>query len=524
MIFEKFTTCKGTNNFNLLLLLFCWVVLFFSASISNEKIINNANAQAGYQYAPGLVLTGSNYQDTASSTALRPSQFSVAVWFKTSSNFGSDAFIVNKGGIGSDSSGQNLNYGIWMNSGEQIKAGFETSSGSDQYVTSPGTYNNGQWHYVVVTNDGSTVRLYIDGTQVATKSTSGASPETSGTKPVRVGANSRVTPPGNFFTGEVDEVRVWNDDLTTQQVADAFAGTSFNTGEQVLYLPFGSNSPPVANNQNIVVTMNTAKSVTLVGTDSNNDPLQYTIVTQPSHGTITGGTTASRTYTPATDYVGSDSFTFKVNDGTVDSNTATVSITVEGLSNSPPMANNQDVTVNKNTPQAITLTATDPNGDPLSYTVVTQPAHGTITGGTTASRTYTPATDYVGSDSFTFKVNDGTVDSNTATVSITVQQTTPTGSYNYSPGLSLTGSNYQDTASSTALRPSQFSVAVWFKTSSNFGSDAFIVNKGGVGSDSSGQNLNYGIWMNSGEQIKAGFETSSGSDQYVTSPGTYNNG
>ena len=49
----------------------------------------------------------------------------------------------------------------------------------------------------------------------------GASPETSGTKPVRVGANSRVTPPGNFFTGEVDEVRVWNDDLTTQQVADA---------------------------------------------------------------------------------------------------------------------------------------------------------------------------------------------------------------------------------------------------------------------------------------------------------------
>jgi hypothetical protein len=339
---------------------------------------------------------------------------------------------VNKGGIGSDSSGQNLNYGIWMNSGERIKAGFETSSGTDQFVTSPGTYNNGQWHYVVVTNDGSTVRLYVDGTQVATKSTSGASPETSGTKPVRVGANSRVTPPGNFFTGEVDEVRVWNDDLTTQQVTDAFSGSSFNTGEQVLYLPFGSNSPPVANNQNILVTMNTPQSITLVGTDSNNDPLQYTIVTQPAHGTITGGTTASRTYTPATDYVGTDSFTFKV--------------------------------------------------------------------------------------------NDGTVDSNTATVSITVQQTTPTGTYNYSPSLALTGSNYQDVASSSSLQLSQFSVAAWFKTSTNFGSDAFIVNKGGIGSDSSGQNLNYGIWMNSGERIKAGFETSSGTDQFVTSPGTYNNG
>ena len=207
----------------------------------NKNFINSADAQAGYQHAPGLVLTGSNYQDVASSSSLRPSQFSVAAWFKTSTNFGSNAFIVNKCGIGSDSSGQNLNYGIWMNSAEQIKAGFETSSGTEQYVTSPGTYNDGQWHYVIVTNDGSTVRLYVDGTQVATKSTSGASPETSGTKPVRVGANSRVTPPGNFFTGEVDEVRVWNDDLTTQQAADAFSGTSFNTGEQVLYLPFASS-------------------------------------------------------------------------------------------------------------------------------------------------------------------------------------------------------------------------------------------------------------------------------------------
>ena len=87
------------------------------------------------------------------------------------------------------------------------------------------------------------VILYIDGVQVATKSTSGASPETSGTKPVRIGANSRITPPGNFFTGEVDEVRVWNDDLTTQQVTDAFSGSSFNTAEQVTYLSFASSDP-----------------------------------------------------------------------------------------------------------------------------------------------------------------------------------------------------------------------------------------------------------------------------------------
>src|SRR6185312_15547197 len=403
------------------------------SNIATVSITVQQSSQGGsYSYSPSFALTGSNYQDVASSSSLQLSQFSVAAWFKTSTNFGSDSLIVNKGGLGSDNSGQNMNYGIWMTSTEKVKGGFETSSGADQYVTSVNSYNDGQWHYAVVTNDGSTLRLYVDGVQVATKSTSGASPETSGTKPVRIGANSRITPPGNFFTGEVDEVRVWNDDLTTQQVSDAFSGNSFNTAEQVLYLPFGSNSSPVANNQNIVVTMNMPKSITLVATDSNNDPLQYTVVTQPAHGTITGGATASRTYTPATDYVGTDSFTFKA--------------------------------------------------------------------------------------------NDGIADSNIATVSITVQQSSQGGSYSYSPSFALTGSNYQDVASSSSLQLSQFSVAAWFKTSTNFGSDSLIVNKGGLGSDNSGQNMNYGIWMTSTEKVKGGFETSSGADQYVTSVNSYNDG
>jgi hypothetical protein len=186
------------------------------------------------------VATGSSFNDTPDSASLKLNQFTAAAWFKTTTNFGSDAYIVNKGGVGSDSAGQNLNYGIWMNSAEQVKAGFETSSGADQFVTSPNSYNDGQWHYAVVTNNGANLILYIDGVQVATKSTSGASPETIGTKPVRVGANSRVTPPTNFFTGEIDEVRLWNSALTSAQVSSAFGGT-FASG-QVLYLPFDSQS------------------------------------------------------------------------------------------------------------------------------------------------------------------------------------------------------------------------------------------------------------------------------------------
>ncbi|HEX5921119.1 MAG TPA: LamG-like jellyroll fold domain-containing protein, partial [Nitrososphaeraceae archaeon] len=374
MVFGKIFYQNG-KNFRFLFLLSCWLILFFSASAINSNLLNKVDAQTSgnYHYAPELVLTGSNYQDVTSTNSLQLSQFSVAAWIKTSTNFASDAIIVNKGGVGSESSGQNMNYGIWMTKSEKIVAGFESTTAADRFVTSVKTYNDNQWHYVIVTYGGSNVILYVDGVRVTTKSTSGASPETSGTKPVRIGANSRVTPPGNFFTGQVDEVRVWNDDLTTQQVADAFTGTSFNTAEQVLYLPFGSNPPPVANNQAITVNKNTEHAITLTATDPNNDPLTYTVLTQPAHGTLIGAV-PNLNYNPDTDYAGADSFTFKANDGTTDSNIAIVSITMQGPANDPPVANNQAITVNKNTEQAITLTATDPNNDPLTYTVLTQPA------------------------------------------------------------------------------------------------------------------------------------------------------
>ena len=186
-------------------------------------------------------------------------------------------------------------------------------------------------------------------------------------------------------------------------------------------VPQSGNSPPVANNQAVAVNKNTAKAVTLTASDPNNDPLTYSIVTPPAHGILTG-TAPNLRYNPTTGYVGPDSFTFKANDGTIDSNIATVSITVQDT-NSPPVANNQAVTTNKNTAKSITLTATDSNNDPFNLYNSKQPAHGTITGGTGTGLNYNPASNYVGSDSFTFKANDGKVDSNTATVSITVKDT-----------------------------------------------------------------------------------------------------
>jgi VCBS repeat-containing protein/predicted outer membrane repeat protein len=177
------------------------------------------------------------------------------------------------------------------------------------------------------------------------------------------------------------------------------------------------NDAPVANSQSVTTAEDTLKAITLTATDVDGDPLTWSIVTPPAHGALTG-TAPNLNYTPNLNYNGPDSFTFKVRDGTVDSNIATVSITITPV-NDAPVANPQSVTTTEDTAKAITLTATDVEGDTLTWSIVTPPAHGTLTG-TAPALTYTPDANYNGPDSFTFKVNDGHVDSNVATVTITV--------------------------------------------------------------------------------------------------------
>jgi hypothetical protein len=94
---------------------------------------------------------------------------------------------------------------------------------------------------------------------------------------------------------------------------------------------------------------------------------------------------------------------------------------VVAQTNTPPVALDQTATVAKNSSVEITLAATDTEGELLTYTIVTNPAHGTLTGDP-PTLTYTPNPDYMGLDSFTFIANDGTSDSNIATVDIFVYQ------------------------------------------------------------------------------------------------------
>jgi len=160
----------------------------------------------------------------------------------------------------------------------------------------------------------------------------------------------------------------------------------------------------------------------LSATDSDGDPLIYEIVRDPDDGTakVTNQSTGAFSYTPNAGVSGTDSFTYKVNDGMDDSNTSTVTITILDV-NDAPVASNASF----NTPQGTTLngslTATDSDGDNLTFNLISQGAKGTaVINAQTGAFSYTPGIGQTGSDSFKFNASDGELESNTATVSVTI--------------------------------------------------------------------------------------------------------
>ena len=204
------------------------------------------------------------------------------------------------------------------------------------------------------------------------------------------------------------------------------------------------NTKPTAIAQsNIQAFEQTKVSITLTGTDPEDDALTYILHKVPLNGrvmdpndnnkTIYEGTiitTDKIDYISTSDSADTDVFEFKVFDGKLQSEAAkiTISILVE---NDAPIANNQTVELTENTPTLITLTGTDPDGTvPTVFKVVTLPVTGTLTdpannNAAIAADSYITGNQvtYTGqdtsrSDSFLFRANDGVVESLSGTLSI----------------------------------------------------------------------------------------------------------
>lgn len=177
------------------------------------------------------------------------------------------------------------------------------------------------------------------------------------------------------------------------------------------------NDAPVALAQTISTTRNSNVAIDLVATDAEREPITYTLVSSPTHGTLSG-TLPNLLYTPEENFVGDDGFQFQARDPQGAATVATINLTVLPT-NSAPLADTLLFTTSQESAVAVNLTASDDDGDELTYTLVSSPTHGTLVGAG-ADWIYTPEANFIGTDSLTFKANDGQSDSPVTTVTLKV--------------------------------------------------------------------------------------------------------
>ncbi len=247
-------------------------------------------------------------------------------------------------------------------------------------------------------------------------------------------------------------------DSFTYTVSDGAATSAPATVDvTVQWEPFADPTPT-----DPTTTVDQPVTFDLFGGDWDEDQLDFAVTTAPDFGQVQIGQVtcdpgglcrASTTYTPTNGFVGDDDFQFTVNDGTTTSAAQLVTIHVQPLTNQAPVAAGQTLGVVAAQPFVVTLHGTDVNDDDLSFAAST-PSHGSLgTPGTpdctalnecTADVLYTPDNGYVGPDSFTFTVSDGSLTSSPATISMDVEnadlvmQSVSTSS----PAIS-TGSNFE---------------------------------------------------------------------------------
>ena len=330
----------------------------------------------------GVQLNGSSqYITFGAAPGLNATTYTLELWFNrtgagvgTSTGTGGIASaipLLTKGRAEAETPA-NLNMdwflGIDATSGQLVADFEDNATGANHPVTGTAVVSSNVWHHVAATYGAGTWNLYLDGVLDKTLAVGAFTPEATSIQHAALG--TAMTSGGvaaGFFQGVVDEARVWNVVRTAAQisanknleltsgtgllgrwglneasgttaansVSGGVAGTLVGTPPRVpgFVPPGGGNTAPVATNDTYSTPKNTTLTLAAPGvlandTDADGNSLTAAVVTSVSHGTLALASTGGFTYTPTNGYTGPDSFTYRANDGTANSNTATVSLTV----------------------------------------------------------------------------------------------------------------------------------------------------------------------------------------------------
>ncbi|MCA9192607.1 MAG: tandem-95 repeat protein, partial [Planctomycetales bacterium] len=216
-------------------------------------------------------------------------------------------------------------------------------------------------------------------------------------------------------------------DTFTYQAFDGLASSNTST---VTISVAATNHAPLTLDDNYHVNESSSLSVSAPGvlnndTDEDGDVLEAQLVAGTSHGTLTLNANGSFLYSPNAGYVGPDQFVYQAFDGSLTSGLATATISVDPINEAPLGTDDtwtfaEDQTLDIAAP-GILSNDTDPDGDVLSAQLVQAPQNGVLTLQADGSFTYTPNSNYWGTDSFIYLASDGTLQSTPVTVSLVIE-------------------------------------------------------------------------------------------------------
>jgi type 1 glutamine amidotransferase len=402
-------------------------------AIGNAVLQGNAGWVASAKYGAGVNLPGAGHVQLPNDITFgMTTEATVSTWIRPTNLPNWTTHVQ----IGKDTSEFLLLQSETENGTRGFAATLRKNNGEQYRIQLPGTADLplNQWTHVVVTlgpsptGGGTTGKIYFNGVL-----------QNGGTRdniPVSIGDIGEGGTTANFLgntswpdprpTEQQDDFRLYGYELDAADVLALYNGTtnvspvgvadSYSTVQDV---PLEVPAPGVLGND----------------TDAESNDLTAGDVTQPAHGVVSLAANGSFTYVSDAGYAGTDTFTYKANDGTSTSASSTVTITVEEVvapPNTQPVAEGDAYSTVSG--EALSLAApgvmtndTDADGDALTATRTSTPVNGAVSLQADGSFTYTPDNGFVGKDQFTYTVSDGTDTSAPATVTVTVKPAGGTG-------------------------------------------------------------------------------------------------